>query len=303
MFYSQISLERSGAPRATEVLAQEFLDQISPEGHIFIGRVGGITGGIRASRFNARFEMLDFRQMAHPSHRWTYREGTLVDEPTRITSSSSSSYSLREIIPEREPIPVIDLSDDESVEGPEMAPVAPGIGPGTSIEEDPSEPMSDSEMTPEPEREAPAVTGSMGTSVANTMPAAASPTPIPPVASISSFPALPSLPSLLRGGVREYDICASYSVERGDLPNGRLILCGTPGTATGDGEGRHVREGVSPDAGGSCSPREREILELIIERDWLRQFIAQFLGTTRDSVDRARDELESRPGCSGSQCP
>ncbi|KAI5663026.1 hypothetical protein M9H77_22349 [Catharanthus roseus] len=34
-----------------------------------------------------------------------------------------------------------------------------------------------------------------------------------------------------------------------------------------------------------------------------RQFIAQFLGTTRDSVDRARDELESRPGCSGSQCP
>ncbi|KAI5667112.1 hypothetical protein M9H77_16965 [Catharanthus roseus] len=47
--------------------------------------------------------------------------------------------------------------------------------------------------------------------------------------------------------------------------------------------------------------REREILELINERDWLRQFIAQFLGTTRDSVDRARDELESRPGDSGSQ--
>ncbi|KAI5653439.1 hypothetical protein M9H77_30626 [Catharanthus roseus] len=48
---------------------------------------------------------------------------------------------------------------------------------------------------------------------------------------------------------------------------------------------------------------EREILELIDERDWLRQFIAQFLGTTRDSMDRARDELESRPGCSSSQCP
>ncbi|KAI5655025.1 hypothetical protein M9H77_32212 [Catharanthus roseus] len=77
--------------------------------------------------------------MAHPSHRWTYREGTLLDEPNRTTSSSSSSYSLKEIIPEREPIPVIDFSDDESVEGPEMAPVvAPGIGPGTSIEEDPS---------------------------------------------------------------------------------------------------------------------------------------------------------------------
>ncbi|KAI5673809.1 hypothetical protein M9H77_14173 [Catharanthus roseus] len=31
-----IILERSGAPRATEVLGQEFLDQISPEGHIFM---------------------------------------------------------------------------------------------------------------------------------------------------------------------------------------------------------------------------------------------------------------------------
>ncbi|KAI5650288.1 hypothetical protein M9H77_36293 [Catharanthus roseus] len=31
-----IPLERSGAPRATEVLGQEFLDQISPEGHIFM---------------------------------------------------------------------------------------------------------------------------------------------------------------------------------------------------------------------------------------------------------------------------
>ncbi|KAI5654108.1 hypothetical protein M9H77_31295 [Catharanthus roseus] len=108
------------------------------------------------------------------------------DLPSRTTSPSSSSYSLREIIPEREPIPVIDLSDDK-----------------TSIEEDPSEPTSDSEMTPEPEQGTPAVTGSMGTSVANTMPAAASPTPIPPVASVSSF-----LASLLRGGVREYDICA-----------------------------------------------------------------------------------------------
>ncbi|KAI5683441.1 hypothetical protein M9H77_04669 [Catharanthus roseus] len=128
--------------------------------------------------------------------------GSILDEPSRTTSPSSSSYSLREIIPEREPILVIDLSDDDSVEGSEMAPVAPGIGPGTSIEEDPSEPTSDSEITPEPEQRAPAVTGSMGTSVANTMPAAASPTPSPPVASLSSFPA-----SLLRGGVREYDIC------------------------------------------------------------------------------------------------
>ncbi|KAI5681396.1 hypothetical protein M9H77_02623 [Catharanthus roseus] len=44
--------------------------------------------------------------------------------------------SLREIVLEREPIPLIDLSDSESVEGP----VAPRIGLGALIEEDPSEP-------------------------------------------------------------------------------------------------------------------------------------------------------------------
>ncbi|KAI5657149.1 hypothetical protein M9H77_25942 [Catharanthus roseus] len=59
-------------------------------------------------------------------------------------------------------------------------------------------------MTPEPEREAPVVTGGMGTSVANTMPPAAFPTPLPPVESVSFFLALPSL---LQVGVREYDIC------------------------------------------------------------------------------------------------
>ncbi|KAI5673810.1 hypothetical protein M9H77_14174 [Catharanthus roseus] len=113
--------------------------------------------------------------MAHPSHRWTYREGTLVDEPSRTTSSSSSSYSLREIVPEREPIPVIDLSDDESVEGPEMAPVAPGIGPGTSIEEDPSGPASDSEMVPEPDGVAPADAEGTGTFTAGGSPLSVSP--------------------------------------------------------------------------------------------------------------------------------
>ncbi|KAI5677494.1 hypothetical protein M9H77_08444 [Catharanthus roseus] len=133
----------------------------------------GASGGIRASRFDTIFQTLDFRQairvnclnfkMAHPSHRWTYREGTLVDEPSRTMSSSSSSYSLRDIVPEREPIPVIDLSDDESVEGPEMAPVASGIGLGTSIEEDPSEPASDSEMMPELEGVAPVDAEGTGT--------------------------------------------------------------------------------------------------------------------------------------------
>ncbi|KAI5668047.1 hypothetical protein M9H77_17900 [Catharanthus roseus] len=36
MFSSQISSEQSGAHQATEVLGQEFLDQISPEGHMFM---------------------------------------------------------------------------------------------------------------------------------------------------------------------------------------------------------------------------------------------------------------------------
>ncbi|KAI5669315.1 hypothetical protein M9H77_19168 [Catharanthus roseus] len=85
-----------------------------------------------------------------------------------------------------------------------MAPVAPGIGLGTSIEEDPSEPTSDSEMMPEPESVAPAATRDMGTFVANSFPVAASPTHIPPVEFVSSFPALPSV---LQGGVREHDIC------------------------------------------------------------------------------------------------
>ncbi|KAI5653806.1 hypothetical protein M9H77_30993 [Catharanthus roseus] len=88
------------------------------------------VGGIRASRFDTRFETLDFRQAIRVNclnfkvNHMIYWEGTHVDEPSRTTSTSSSSYSLREIIPEREPIPVIDLSDDESVEGPEMAPIS-----------------------------------------------------------------------------------------------------------------------------------------------------------------------------------
>ncbi|KAI5676563.1 hypothetical protein M9H77_07513 [Catharanthus roseus] len=105
-----------------------------------------------------------------------------------------------EIVPERESIPVIDLSDDESVEGPKMASVAPGIGLGTSIEEDPSEPTLDSEMTPKLERVAPVAISDMGTFVADNLPVAASPTPIPPMEYVSSFPALPSL---LRGRIME----------------------------------------------------------------------------------------------------
>ncbi|KAI5650011.1 hypothetical protein M9H77_36016 [Catharanthus roseus] len=125
--------------------------------------------------------------MAHHPHRWIYQEGTLVDK---------------------------------LIEGPEMVPVAPGIGLRTSVEEDPSEPMSDSEMMPEPEGMAPADAEGTGTFTTE-----------------------------LREEISWVD-----------------ALCYTA-------------------------------------LDWLRQFIAQFLSTARDSVDRARVELESRPGCSGSQCP
>ncbi|KAI5672536.1 hypothetical protein M9H77_12900 [Catharanthus roseus] len=122
-----ISSGWSGAQQATEVLSQEFWIK-SPRGtYVYV----------------LSFYTRSVCKMTHPSHRWTYREGTLSDEPSRTTSSSSSSYSLREIVPEREPISVIDLSDDESVERPEMAPVAPGIELGTSIKEDLSEPTSD----------------------------------------------------------------------------------------------------------------------------------------------------------------
>ncbi|KAI5652277.1 hypothetical protein M9H77_29464 [Catharanthus roseus] len=163
-----ISLERSGVPRATEVLGQEFLDQISPEGHRFMCYLFRLESSCGTYNLVPRGTQMPY--------------SAVVD----LVAGLGASQVVSELL----------------VEGPEMAPVAPGIGPGTSIEEDPSEPTSDSEMTPEPEQGAPAVTGSMGTSLANTMPAALSPTPIPPVASVSSFPA-----SLLRGGVREYDIC------------------------------------------------------------------------------------------------
>ncbi|KAI5653239.1 hypothetical protein M9H77_30426 [Catharanthus roseus] len=129
-----------------------------------------------------------------------------------------------------------------------MAPVTPGIGLGTSLEEDPI---------------------------------AASPTPIPPMESVSSFPALPSL---IWGGVREYDICGYclWREQRAEVASQQVVA---------------LREKISRmDAlfYAACQARRQETARAAM------QFIAQFLGTTRDSVDRARDELESRPGCSSS---
>ncbi|KAI5672601.1 hypothetical protein M9H77_12965 [Catharanthus roseus] len=203
--------------------------------------------------------------MAHPSHRWTYREGTLVDKPSRTTSSSSSSssssYSLGEIVPEREPIPVIDLSDDESVEGPEMALVAPGIGLRTSIEEDPSEPTSNSEMMPEPEGVAP--TDAEGT---DTFTVGGSPLSVSPICGYCLW--------------RE---------QQAETANQQVVA---------------LREEISRIGAlfyaAHQARRQETARAAVLER---KRFIAQFLGATIDSMDRARDELESRPGCSGSQCP
>ncbi|KAI5666333.1 hypothetical protein M9H77_16186 [Catharanthus roseus] len=111
-------------------------------------------------------------------------------------------------------------------------------------------------MTPEPEQGTPAVTGSMGTSVANTMPTAASPTPIPPVVSVSSFP-----PSLLRGGVREYDICGYclWREQRAEAASQQARRQETARAAILEEELAQTR--------AAHAAREREILELINERD------------------------------------
>ncbi|KAI5649287.1 hypothetical protein M9H77_35292 [Catharanthus roseus] len=81
---------------------------------------------------------------------------------TLARDGQGPSKPLKEIVPEKEPISVIDLSNDESI-GLEMAPVASGIGLGTSIKEDHREPTSDSERIPELERVTPAAAGDMGT--------------------------------------------------------------------------------------------------------------------------------------------
>ncbi|KAI5664475.1 hypothetical protein M9H77_23798 [Catharanthus roseus] len=78
----------------------------------------------------------------HP-RRWIYQEGILVSGSSR--TSPSSLYSSREIVPERDLISLIDLSDSETVEGP----IAQGVEPGVSIKEDPKKAESDAGMLPE----------------------------------------------------------------------------------------------------------------------------------------------------------
>ncbi|KAI5640302.1 hypothetical protein M9H77_00179 [Catharanthus roseus] len=78
-------------------------------------------------------------------------------------------------------------------------------GVRTPSGEDPSEPTSDSEITPEPERVAPVAAGDMGTFVADSR------------------------------------WTADYGAERGDFSGRCPVLYSSPGTLTGNGEGRYAR--------------------------------------------------------------
>ncbi|KAI5668563.1 hypothetical protein M9H77_18416 [Catharanthus roseus] len=110
--------------------------------------------------------------MTHHTRRWIYWEGVLVGGSSGRTSSSS--YSLREIVPDREPIPIIDLSDSETVEGPAVQ----GMEPGLSIEEDSNEAESDVGMLPEQEGAAPAPVDAEGM---DTLAEGGSPVPLSPI--------------------------------------------------------------------------------------------------------------------------
>ncbi|KAI5648177.1 hypothetical protein M9H77_34182 [Catharanthus roseus] len=83
--------------------------------------------------------------------------------------------------------------------------LAQGIGLGSSIEEDPSKPESDSKIVPSQREWHQLTLIAVGTFLTNGSPIVALPTLVLPVESISSFPALSSL--LLWDGVRKHDIC------------------------------------------------------------------------------------------------
>ncbi|KAI5663775.1 hypothetical protein M9H77_23098 [Catharanthus roseus] len=101
--------------------------------------------------------------MAHHPHGWMYKEGMLM---CRSSGTTKSSYSIRETIPERDSIPMINLSDSEIVEGQ----MAQGVELGVSIEEDPSEPEFDFGMVLKPEGVAPVDAEGMDTLAAGGLP-------------------------------------------------------------------------------------------------------------------------------------
>ncbi|KAI5666754.1 hypothetical protein M9H77_16607 [Catharanthus roseus] len=101
-------------------------------------------------------------------------------------------------MPERDLIPVVELSDGESVEGP----VTQEVEFEALIEEDPSEPKSDLEMVVEPEGVALTDTEGMDSFIEGGSPLAVSLIPVLPAESASSFPSL-----LLLGEIGEQYIC------------------------------------------------------------------------------------------------
>ncbi|KAI5650142.1 hypothetical protein M9H77_36147 [Catharanthus roseus] len=102
--------------------------------------------------------------MEHHSRRWIYQEGTLVSGSNGTILLSS--YSLREIVPERDPIPMIDLLDSEIVDGL----VAQGVKFRVSVEEDPSKAESNPGMVPKAEGVALLDTEGMSTFIAGGSP-------------------------------------------------------------------------------------------------------------------------------------
>ncbi|KAI5681770.1 hypothetical protein M9H77_02998 [Catharanthus roseus] len=141
---NQEGLETKVGPKTDLFIAERHADTLLSRSRPS-GRVGGSIGGIRASRFIARLELLDFRQAIGVNC---------------LTLMSTIRFV------EREPIPIINLKDKETVEGL----VVQRVEPGLSIKKDPSETESDVRMLPEPEGVAPVDTEGMDTLAAGGSP-------------------------------------------------------------------------------------------------------------------------------------
>ncbi|KAI5675849.1 hypothetical protein M9H77_06799 [Catharanthus roseus] len=103
-----ISLERSGVPRATEVLGQEFLDQISPKGHRFMFPLPPTVGSRQKRKKEERDlpatgigsqigYVTNFPQLSPPLVRNYIREGELKVSK-KIQGSKRKSQRRKEFI-------------------------------------------------------------------------------------------------------------------------------------------------------------------------------------------------------------
>ncbi|KAI5653280.1 hypothetical protein M9H77_30467 [Catharanthus roseus] len=194
---------------------------IGLRGHLII-----LCGRVRLPRGDFDYEILEL-----DSDDLVLGSGLCLWSPTvtlHVLLNSGVEAALTEIVLERDPIPLIDMYDSETVEGP----VAREVDPGVSIEEDPNEAESDAGMVPQPEEVAPVRTEGIDT--------------------LSNEQQLEA---------------ASQQIVR-------------------------LREEISQMDAFCYTARQTH---------W--QATARFLSTMRDTVDRARAELESRPGGSGSRHP